>query len=191
MDSFSAQLIQELRVKNEETEKEAGLRLYKQRNVKQQKFMQKEREENFLESKNKVNILGNVFKQSLYEESLVNTMKAKKNKKADSQNAKYIKENLYQKGIENKQKCKEEILNKVMESEVYYVEPVISQMQLNNSRIFYIKFNGKYEEVTVSLNISKTLSKDKVKELLEHLGIINFNSDKPIGNIDENQEKAG
>lgn len=179
IDSNSIQMVQELRAKNEENEKVAGLRLYKKRNAKQQKILHIDAETNHLESINKVDVLGNKMKTSEYEQKLVSTMKTKKTKKADMENTKYIKEKLYTKGMEDKLKVKEELFNKAMESEVHYIEPIVSQMQLNNSKIYYNKFITKYEEcIGGSVHESKYFDKAKVVEILEKLGMILFKSDE-------------
>ena len=109
VDPNSEKIVQELKLKNEESEKKAGLRLYKKRNNVQQKILAKSQEVDHLEEANKTNVLGKMKKLNLFDQTLISEMKKKKTKKGGKEDLEYVKEKLYKKGLDSQK----EIIQKV------------------------------------------------------------------------------
>lgn len=175
IDPNSVTLAMESRKKNEETDKVAGIRLYKKRNNKQQKLLNAEKEENHLEKLNKIEVLGSTVKANDYEISLTQKMNKNKTKKGGQKNTEYIKERLYKKGIEDQAKVKEELLGKILNEETKVNEPSISEATLINSRLCYTKFVSRYEEIIEHpITEIEMFDEKKVTSILEKFGMIMF-----------------
>ena len=183
IDKYSEKLVKDSRLKNEDQNDYAGLRLYKKRNNQQQKLLTAEHESNHLEKLNKVDVLGNKVKASEYELKLINTMKEWKNKKGNQDTRKYIKDKLYKNDMENKIKRQEEMTNKVMLIETHDFKPLLSDTQLSNSRLIYKKYLSKYQSVIeVPLEEDIKLTKEKFLNILERLGYITTNTEYNVNN---------
>ena len=199
IDPNSIKMAEEIKKKNEETEKVPGLRLYKKRNDVKQKILKENLnyKANILEINNKSTTLGKTVKTSEYDKKLISKMNETKNKKGGKENTNYINDILYHQGIEHQKEVQEKIYNKDCNDDMNMslnsnVIQNLDDTKIYNERLFFFNFKDNFDELiageSIELNSKLEINQTILQKTLEGLNMIIYHNQHEDINDETNNQ---